>query len=76
MLAYPLSEARELLSGKIEAAKTRLSQTIEEHGFLRDQVTTSQVNIARVYNWDIKRRKERRGREEGLEGSKPKAIAT
>ncbi|KAH9821242.1 Prefoldin subunit-domain-containing protein [Melampsora americana] len=66
MMAYPLAEARELLSEKIEAAKARLAQTVEEHAFLRNQLTTSQVNVARVYNWDVKRRKERKAREEAL----------
>ncbi|EGG03141.1 uncharacterized protein MELLADRAFT_109581 [Melampsora larici-populina 98AG31] len=66
MMAYPLAEARELLSEKIEAAKVRLAQTVEEHAFLRNQLTTSQVNVARVYNWDVKRRKERKAREEAL----------
>ncbi|CAH7686706.1 Prefoldin subunit-domain-containing protein [Phakopsora pachyrhizi] len=58
MIAYSLSEAYELLTSKIESAKTRLSETIEEQAYLRNQITTSQVNIARVYNWGVKRRKE------------------
>ncbi|KAG0144333.1 hypothetical protein CROQUDRAFT_47407 [Cronartium quercuum f. sp. fusiforme G11] len=74
MMAYPLSEARELLSAKIEATKTRLSQTVEEHAFLRNQITTSQVNVARVFNWDVKRRRERRLLEEGIGEKKTTAI--
>lgn len=35
--------------------------------FLREQITVMEVNTARVYNWDVKRRRERRQRGE-LEG--------
>ncbi|OAV87851.1 hypothetical protein PTTG_04747 [Puccinia triticina 1-1 BBBD Race 1] len=63
MLAYPLSEARELLKNKIESAKLKLEEVSEEQAYLRNQITTTQVNIARVFNWDVKRRKERRAKE-------------
>jgi len=63
MLAYPLSEAQELLKNKIESAKLKLQEVSEEHAFLRNQITTTQVNLARVFNWDVKRRKERRAKE-------------
>jgi hypothetical protein len=63
MLAYPLSEARELLQNKIESAKLKLQEVSEEQAFLRNQITTTQVNIARVFNWDVKRRKERRAKQ-------------
>lgn len=63
MLAYPLSEAHELLKNKIASAKLKLEEVSEEKAFLRNQITTTQVNIARVFNWDVKRRKERRVKE-------------
>ncbi|KAI9600996.1 hypothetical protein H4Q26_000790 [Puccinia striiformis f. sp. tritici PST-130] len=56
MLAYPLPEARELLTNKIQSAKLKLSEVSEEQAYLRNQITTTQVNIARVFNWDVKRR--------------------
>ena len=31
-------------------------QVDEDLGFLRDQTTTTEVSIARVYNYDVKRR--------------------
>ena len=30
----------------------------EDLGFLRDQTTTTEVSMARVYNWDVKRRQQ------------------
>ena len=29
--------------------------------YLRDQMTITEVAIARLYNWDVKRRKEKKG---------------
>ncbi|MBW0576249.1 hypothetical protein O181_115964, partial [Austropuccinia psidii MF-1] len=64
MLAYPLNEALELLKNKIQSAKLKLAEATEEEVFLRNQITTSQVNIARVFNWDVKRRKEQRSKQQ------------
>lgn len=60
MLSYPLAEADELLSSKLSTAKQSLKQVIEDLAWLRDQITVTEVNIARVYNWDVKRRRELR----------------
>ena len=29
--------------------------------YLRDQMTITEVTMARLYNWDVKRRKEKKG---------------
>ena len=29
-------------------------------GYLRDQMTITEVTMARLYNWDVKRRKEKK----------------
>ena len=35
-------------------------------GYLRDQITTTEVNMARVFNWDVKeRRKQKAASEKG-----------
>ncbi|KAJ2616011.1 hypothetical protein H4S08_000972 [Coemansia sp. RSA 1365] len=57
MLEYKLDEAEKLLSGKLSSAKTSLKDAIDDLEFLRDQITTMEVNIARVYNWDVKQRR-------------------
>ncbi|KAJ2447049.1 hypothetical protein GGF42_005539 [Coemansia sp. RSA 2424] len=57
MLEYTLDEAQELLTGKLAIAKGNLKDTVEDLEFLRDQITTMEVNTARVYNWDVKQRR-------------------
>jgi len=63
MLSYTIPEATSLLSGKLAAAQQALKNTIEDLEFLREQVTVMEVNTARVYNWDVKRRRLRREKE-------------
>lgn len=64
MLSYKLTEAIQLLGSKLEAAQEGLNTNIEDTEFLREQITVMEVNIARIYNWDVKRRRERRLKEE------------
>ncbi|PVD28661.1 hypothetical protein C0Q70_11255 [Pomacea canaliculata] len=56
MLEYALDDADFLLEKNLNAAVKTLAQVEEDLGFLRDQMTTLEVNMARVYNWDVKRR--------------------
>ncbi|TRM58308.1 Prefoldin subunit-domain-containing protein [Schizophyllum amplum] len=74
MLSYPLPAAITLLTSKLSAAQHNLQNTIEDLEFLREQITVMEVNTARVYNWDVKRRREMREREAGkgkaVEGAK------
>lgn len=58
MLSYPLDEAIELLTTKLAAAKKSLAAAKSDLDFLRDQITTMEVNTARVHNWDVKRRRQ------------------
>jgi prefoldin subunit 5 len=53
MVAYPLDEAEDLLRGKLEKAKESLGAAEEDLEFLRVQITTLEVAIARVHNWDV-----------------------
>lgn len=55
MLEYPLDEAKALLSKNLSTSLSNLKQIDEDLEFLRDQITTSEVNLARVYNWNVKR---------------------
>ena len=57
MLEYKIQEAFDLLSSKLVSAKTSLSQVKEDLAFLKEQITTMEVNIARVYNYDVKLRR-------------------
>lgn len=55
MLEYPLEEAKELLKKNLNTSITSLRQIEEDLEYIRDQITTSEVNLARVYNWNVKR---------------------
>jgi len=57
MLEYTLGDAEKLLTSNIAAATRNLGYVEHDLDFLRDQFTTTEVNMARVFNWDVKRRK-------------------
>ncbi|KAI3625640.1 hypothetical protein CBS9595_001001 [Malassezia furfur] len=59
MLSYDIDEAIDLLREKLSNAKANMAAANEDLGFLRDQITTMEVNTARVHNWDVKRRRDR-----------------
>ncbi|KAL2112692.1 hypothetical protein VUR80DRAFT_6719 [Thermomyces stellatus] len=63
MLSYPIDEAEELLIGKLGSAKTSLSNCEEDLDFLREQITTMEVAIARVYNWDVMQKRKEKAEE-------------
>lgn len=62
MLEYPLLEAQALLTEKLTTARLTLEQVTEDLQFLREQITTMEVNMARVYNYDVKSRKAKAGK--------------
>ncbi|KAL5700317.1 Prefoldin subunit 3 [Ranunculus cassubicifolius] len=57
MLEYSYEEANALLTKNLENAKASLGVLVNDLHFLRDQVTITQVTIARVYNWDVHQRR-------------------
>ncbi|KAK7291702.1 hypothetical protein RIF29_07064 [Crotalaria pallida] len=59
MLEYSLEEATDLLQKNLDNAKASLEVLVADLQFLRDQVTITQVTIARVYNWDVHQRRVR-----------------
>eukprot|EP00842_Homolaphlyctis_polyrhiza_P004404 jgi/Hompol1/4965/HPOL_004056-RA len=65
MLEYPVDEALDLLSKKLNSATTSLEQVNEDLEFLKEQITTVEVNMARVYNDDVRRRRSQKTQPEG-----------
>ena len=63
MLSYKIPDAITLLNSKLEVAESTLATVVEDLEYLREQITIMEVNTARVYNWDVKRRREQRERE-------------
>jgi hypothetical protein len=53
MLEYPIEEAKQLLSRNLNNATTNMQSLCEDLDYLKDQITTSEVNIARVHNYKI-----------------------
>jgi hypothetical protein len=69
MLSYKIPEAIQLLKSKHEAAQSTLTNVVEDLEFLREQLTMMEVNTARLYNWDVKRRRLLREKEQASQKS-------
>ena len=63
MLEYTYDEAIELLSSKEETAKKGYEATIQDLAFTRNQIITAEVNISRIYNWDVRKKRAQRNAE-------------
>lgn len=59
MLEYSVEEAIALLASNLGMAQKTLAQLVADLAFLKDQMTTSEVNIARVFNWDVRERRKK-----------------
>ncbi|KAL4858435.1 Prefoldin subunit 3 [Chlorella vulgaris] len=57
MLEYPLGEAQALLERQLAGCKQQLKVVQWEHEYIKDQLTTTEVSMARVYNWDVQNRR-------------------
>ena len=53
MVEYSHDEALALLERNLKNAEIRLKSTEEDLNFLKDQITTTEVNIARCYNQTV-----------------------
>eukprot|EP00127_Corallochytrium_limacisporum_P001027 Clim_evm26s34 gene=Clim_evmTU26s34 len=58
MLEYTQEEAQSLLERNKATAEEKLEEVENEMGYLKEQITTMEVNMARVYNWDVRKRRE------------------
>lgn len=53
MVEYSFEEALTLLERNLSNALFRIQQTEDDINFLKDQITTTEVNIARIYNQSV-----------------------
>jgi hypothetical protein len=53
MLEYTIEEATDLLTTKLENAHVSVKQ-VKEDLDIKEQITTMEVNMARIYNDDVK----------------------
>jgi len=75
MLEYTLEEGETLLSSKLEKAEKSLETTNLLIDALRENITTLEVNMARIFNWDVKRRQAEK-EAAGLTTAGAKAVLT
>mmetsp|Transcript_47107 Transcript_47107/g.112982 ORF Transcript_47107/g.112982 Transcript_47107/m.112982 type:complete len:202 (+) Transcript_47107:132-737(+) len=72
MVEYPFDEALELLNTNLTGAEGKLKTINADLDFLREQIITSEVNIARTFNFDVKKRREAREGETGTSSEEKK----
>jgi len=65
MVEYTYDEALELLENNLKNANTTGESLDEDLDFIKDQITTTEVNIARIYNHDVRERKKTKAAEGG-----------
>jgi prefoldin subunit 5 len=53
MVEYTYEEAKKLLGEQLQAARTKITNNTSDLTFLRDQIITTEVNRARVYNYTV-----------------------
>jgi Prefoldin subunit len=68
MVSYPAAEAESMLSSRVAKAVEALAACDEDAGFLREQITTVEVAVARVHNWDVGEKRRRKVRGDGMGG--------
>ena len=57
MVEYSLQEAKDLLEQNKRNAKSNIDNHEKDLSFVRDSITTLEVSLARVYNWDVMQRR-------------------
>lgn len=61
MVEYPLEEAKALLEANKKACEANLESASDNLGLLKDSITITEVNTARVFNWDVEQRRGQKG---------------
>ena len=56
MLEYPLDEGYQMVSENLDHVLKSEKTLSEDLLFLRDQITTTEVSMARVYNYNVENR--------------------
>ena len=68
MLEYTYAEALEYLNAQEVDAKKEYKQVTEDLAFTRNQSITAEVNMSRIYNWDVKKRRDAKAMETAAAG--------
>ena len=62
MVEYDYADAIKLLEANLENAQAKMKETEEDIDFVKDQITTSEVNMARVYNQGVANKQKKEGK--------------
>ena len=54
MVEYNFEEAKNLLKNNLKNAENNINEYINDLSYIKDQITTIEVNIARVHNLKVK----------------------
>uniref|UniRef100_A0A915EKS0 Prefoldin subunit 3 n=1 Tax=Ditylenchus dipsaci TaxID=166011 RepID=A0A915EKS0_9BILA len=57
MVEYELTEAQQMLTANLENIEKVNKDVEEELDFIRDQITTTEVNVAHLYNYNVQTKK-------------------
>lgn len=57
MAEYPLEDAQEILDSTLSECVKNLEENHEEWGKVKDCKTTTEVNIARCYNYSVEKKR-------------------
>ena len=63
MVEYTYEEALKLLGKNLANAEQKLKETEQDMDFLKDQITTTEVNLARIYNQGVYNNKKKKDAE-------------
>ena len=58
MLEYTYDEAVQFLQTNYTRATTELQHVQLDLSFIRDQIVTTEVNISRIFNWDVRQKRQ------------------
>jgi prefoldin subunit 5 len=60
MLEFTYEEAIDFLQKNHDRAELELANVNNDLAFVRDQIVTSEVNISRIFNWDVRRKRDQK----------------
>lgn len=60
MVEYPLEEAKQLLQQNLEVCQQGLKDVEKDMHSVKDSITITEVSIARVFNWDVEKRRKQK----------------
>ena len=64
MVEYPFEDATSLLTQNLKMAQEMLEEVTEDLAYIKDQKTTTEVNISRVHNFGVKMRAKARAQQQ------------